>query len=120
MISRAPTSRAISAQASISQTLSRGLEIVSAIRTRGLISRAFERTSSTLTKSTVTVLIPNEPVGSRYRDCLYRSTLLSPESFAEVSLAAIAKNRHHDRAWRQTTRDGKRCQNVRARTHADK
>src|SRR5438552_1300968 len=60
-IRRAPTSRAISAPASISQTLSSGLEIVSAIRTRGLISRAFERNSSRLAKSTVTVLIPNEP-----------------------------------------------------------
>src|SRR5205823_5641758 len=55
MISRAPTSRAISAPASISQTLSSGLEIVSAIKTRGLISRAFERCDSWISVTSVDI-----------------------------------------------------------------
>ena len=60
-MSRAPASRATSAQAAMSQTLSSGFEIVSASSTRGLTSSAFSRNYAGRVKSAVTVLTPNEP-----------------------------------------------------------
>ena len=51
----------IGREASISQTFSSGLEIVSAISTRGRTSPAFSRSRARSLKSVVTVLIPSDP-----------------------------------------------------------